>query len=208
MDEDTTKEHEAIEQFDSLTKISSAAYEQLDPLSRLLATPRHESEAAASFKLDEFVFLPPRPKKPKKEKAEGESSSSLVQGDPAELQKMKTKRELEEEGREKMQVLVSNFTEDQLNRYEMYRRSAFPKAAIKRLMQNIAMCSVSQNVVIAMAGIAKVYAGEIVEGAIDVLEKLGEDGPIQPKHLRESVRVLRSKGSVHGGKPKRLRRFS
>ena len=32
-------------------------------------------------------------------------------------------------------VLVSNFTEDQLDRYEMFRRAAFPKAAVKRVRQ-------------------------------------------------------------------------
>ena len=52
--------------------------------------------------------------------------------------------------------LVESFSEDQLNRYEMYRRSSFPKASIKRLMQTIAGCSVSHNVVIAVSGVAKV----------------------------------------------------
>ncbi|CAH1099070.1 unnamed protein product [Psylliodes chrysocephalus] len=93
-------------------------------------------------------------------------SQNQTVSSPKPKKDIKTKRELEEEEREKMQVLVSNFTEDQLDRYEMYRRAAFPKAAIKRLMQTITGCSVSQNVVIAMAGIAKVFVGEVVEEGI------------------------------------------
>ncbi|XP_015783770.1 transcription initiation factor TFIID subunit 11 [Tetranychus urticae] len=109
------------------------------------------------------------------------------------IQEDKSPLDLQQEDREKMQVLVSNFSEEQLNRYEMYRRASFSKAPIKRLIQSIAGSSVSQNVVIAISGVAKVFAGEVVEGALDVMEELGETGPVKPKHLRESVRRLRSK---------------
>jgi len=107
----------------------------------------------------------------------------------------KSKKENEKEEREKMQFLVSNFTEDQLDRYAMYRRAAFPKATIKRIMQTVTgSSSTGQNVIIAMSGIAKVFAGEVIEKALEDLAASGETGPVRPKHLREAVRKLRAKG--------------
>lgn len=88
------------------------------------------------------------------------------------------------------QCLWSQLTEEQLNRYEMFRRSTFPKASIKRLMQSLTGSSVSQNVVIAMSGIAKVFVGELVEEAMRIQQRYGESGPIEPKHLREAHRVI------------------
>lgn len=101
--------------------------------------------------------------------------------------------ETEEDEKEKMQLLWSQFSEEELNRYEMFRRSTFPKASIKRLMQSISGSSVSQNVVIAMSGIAKVFVGELVEEAIKIKTRYGETGPVEPKHLREAHRVLKTK---------------
>nr|CAB3266788.1 transcription initiation factor TFIID subunit 11-like [Phallusia mammillata] len=143
----------------------------------------HSSTSDSSFKSPNEAS-----KKPILERAQSVGEDGLTAKKKKEL--------LDAEERLRMHRLVTSFSDDQLNRYEMYRRSSFPKASIKRLMQNIAGCSVSQNVVIAMSGVAKVYVGEIMEQALDVMEGLGEQPPVKPRHIREAVRRLKAQKTV------------
>ena len=39
-----------------------------------------------------------------------------------------------------------------------------------------------------ISGVGKIFVGEIVETALDVMAERGEVGPIGPEHLREAFR--------------------
>lgn len=109
-----------------------------------------ESSSYKDFS-QEDLFLAPEPKRSNDQHHSTDSFGKK--------KKDKSKKQIESEEREKMRyfylwnttfilcyiyntilyyiefsrVLVSNFTEEQLDRYEMFRRSVFPKAAIKRV---------------------------------------------------------------------------
>lgn len=59
--------------------------------------------------------------------------------------------------------LLSQLSPEQQQRYEYFRRSGFQRSAIKRVMQSVANTPISQTMAIVMAGISKVYVGELVE---------------------------------------------
>jgi transcription initiation factor TFIID subunit 11 len=163
----------------------------------------------------------PEPEESTAHSPPAETASALI-ADPTQdepvpvttVDRPRTKRNFDEEANIKLQVLVSNFSDEQLDRYEMYRRSAFSKVAIKRLMHSITGSVPSSNVVIAIAGIAKVFVGEIVEEALEVQRQEStpeqKTTPLEPKHLREAYRRIHTQPhcpAMSTWKAKRKSRF-
>ncbi|KAK7270258.1 hypothetical protein RIF29_23271 [Crotalaria pallida] len=97
----------------------------------------------------------------------------------------------------KMQAILSQFTEEQMSRYESFRRAGFQKANMKRLLAGITGTQkISVPMTIVVSGIAKLFVGEVVETARIVMKERKESGPIRPCHLREAYRRLKLEGKV------------
>lgn len=102
--------------------------------------------------------------------------------------------------RMKTQLLLSNFSQEQLERYESYRRSSFQKSTIRRLIAQFTNgANVNQSVVIAIAGLAKVFVGEVVEEALDIRDLNEEEAkaPLQPQHVRQAFLRLGEQNKLY-----------
>ncbi|CAO3611202.1 unnamed protein product [Cunninghamella blakesleeana] len=113
-----------------------------------------------------------------------------------------------EKAKENMKILLENFSDDQLQRYEAYRRSALNRNNVKRLVSQVMNQQCSQTMAFVVAGFAKVYVGEIIEKSRQVMEETGDTGPIRPEHIREAHRryKLDHSSSSGGNVGKRLLR--
>ncbi|KAJ3376368.1 transcription initiation factor TFIID subunit 11, partial [Lobulomyces angularis] len=89
---------------------------------------------------------------------------------------------------EALKILLSSMDEEQSQRYEAYRRTKFSKAPIKKLVSNVLGQQIPPQATMIMAGVGKIFVGEIVELAKEVQEEWGHEGAISPAHLREAYR--------------------
>ncbi|KAL6845416.1 hypothetical protein ACP4OV_024911 [Aristida adscensionis] len=97
----------------------------------------------------------------------------------------------------KMNAILSQFTEEQMNRYESFRRSGFQKSNMRRLLVSITgnqKISIPTSIVV--SGIAKMFVGELIETARVVMTERKDSGPIRPCHIREAYRRLKLEGKI------------
>ena len=92
---------------------------------------------------------------------------------------------------------VSVATPEQLERFEHWKRSKFPRASMRRLMGDI-LGSSSERGAIVLAAVSKMFVGELVETARERMTAAGESGPIQPTQLRQAHRQLQRAGTLPG----------
>ncbi|KAI0274061.1 TAFII28-domain-containing protein [Russula aff. rugulosa BPL654] len=112
------------------------------------------------------------------------------------------------QSKDNLKVLMDNFTPEQYERFEAYRRHALPKQAVRKVIQQSLGQQVSMPVAQIVAGFTKVFVGEIVEKARAVQERRGDSGPLSPDHLREAYRMYQEEtGRVGSARPLRGKRL-
>ncbi|CAA6664489.1 unnamed protein product [Spirodela intermedia] len=97
--------------------------------------------------------------------------------------------------RRRIMGLLAQFTKEQMNRYESFRRSNFQRSNMKKLLTNVTGSQkVSVPMTIVVCGMAKMFVGELVE--IGKWTSRKESGPLRPCHIREAYRRLKLEGKI------------
>jgi transcription initiation factor TFIID subunit 11 len=65
----------------------------------------------------------------------------------------------------------------------------------------------TDKIVIALAGVTKVFVGELIEEARRIAEERQERGPLAPTHIQEAYQILNSKGLNETAEPRTKKRI-
>ncbi|KAJ1920165.1 transcription initiation factor TFIID subunit 11 [Mycoemilia scoparia] len=101
--------------------------------------------------------------------------------------------QLIKQSKDEIRRMLEGFTEEQRERYNIYRRTVLNKASIKKLATQILNQPISATLVFVIAGFSKVFVGEVIEEAKEVMREWGDEGGIAPAHLREAQQRIRSR---------------
>ncbi|EGT34876.1 CBN-TAF-11.3 protein [Caenorhabditis brenneri] len=94
-------------------------------------------------------------------------------------------------------LLIGNFSNEQLDRYIAFRRSKFTRQVIKNVISEVTGKPTSDPIAVAIAGLTKLFVGEIVEEAVELRDALNEQNkPVQPQHIKSAFNKLVNEGKL------------
>ncbi|KAK9351930.1 hTAFII28-like protein conserved region-domain-containing protein [Lipomyces doorenjongii] len=106
---------------------------------------------------------------------------------------------------EQIKLLISSFTDDQMERYETFRRANISRGGVKKLANAVLNQSITNNVAVAISGFSKVFIGEVIERALDVQRRIDPQDPLNPyapptpllpEHIREAWRLYKQETAL------------
>lgn len=110
------------------------------------------------------------------------------------------KREREDESTEidedeKKRLLITSFSDDQMERFEAYRRMAVNKPGVKKICNSVLGHLIPQNIAVVMAGLSKLLLGDVITKAFEVQQneyktQLILDMEAKKKRKRDTLRRL------------------
>jgi transcription initiation factor TFIID subunit 11 len=133
-------------------------------------------------------------KKQKTTNNNNDDSDSSAEGDGGNAEEIITPEE-----KVRKESIIQQMTHSQVQRHEAFAQSTFyktQKKTIKAEMASVSGNRISQNSVVVMCGITKVFVGELTEAAKTVMQEWNHTGPIKPVHLREAYNRLNKEGLV------------
>ncbi|CAP21665.1 Protein CBG00192 [Caenorhabditis briggsae] len=142
----------------------------------------------------------PQGKMDKKDIESVRIKSAVKQEEEKEEDNTAGKLDHDEKERLKMEVLLKNFSKEQFDRYEVFRQSKFQRTMIRRLMKKFTNnAPFPEGAVIAVASLAKMVVGDIVEEALDIRDAKEDEAeqPLQPHHIRQAYYKLAREGTIH-----------
>lgn len=140
---------------------------------------------------------------------ENEENEEMIDGEDLDHRRRDDDESLErmrDEDRTRMLELLKTFTPSQMERYECYRRSNLSKPMLRKLFKAASGVTLNANGLIILAGISKMFVGEMVEKARDIMKAKGlnEYEEIQPEHLRAAAAEIDAKDGLMRRRTKTL----
>lgn len=96
---------------------------------------------------------------------------------------------------EKKRLIISSFTDEQMDKFESYRRMTVNKAGVKKVCNGVLGHLIAQNIAVVLAGLSKLFLGEIITRAMEIQQrnyraKLIVDVENKKKQKREILKSL------------------